>query len=137
MRQFILISLFLIPYSLFMFPVSALAQFCTAPGNRPGISTALGCLPYADDTAGTNAGKVLISTVLSWAVAVGGGLAFLLVVFAGFQITTAAGDPKRVQAARELLTAAVSGLIIIVLSILLLNFLGINVLGLGGLGFNL
>lgn len=95
-----------------------------------GVNTAFGCL-----MAGSP--KALVSQLLGWGVSVGGGIAFLMIVFAGFQMTTASGDPKRVQAARELMVSAISGLILIVLSILLLNFLGVNVLGLGSLGFKI
>ncbi|MBI2587191.1 hypothetical protein HYW29_00025 [Candidatus Amesbacteria bacterium] len=67
---------------------------------------------------------------------VGGGIAFLLIVYAGIQMATASGDPKRVKASQELLTAALGGLILIVLSLVLLNFVGVKILNLGGLGFN-
>lgn len=92
--------------------------------------TAIGCLKSGSP-------KDLVSQILSWAVFVGGGIAFILIVIAGFQITTASGDAKRVKAAQELLTSAISGLILIVLSVLLLNFIGVNILGLNNLGFNI
>ena len=60
-----------------------------------------------------------------------------MIVYAGFQMATAAGDPKRVKASQELLTAALGGLILIVISIALLNFLGVTVLGLDLFGFKL
>ena len=90
-----------------------------------GVQTAIGCLAAGDP-------KLFISQLLGWGVGVGGGIAFLMIVFAGFQIATAAGDPKRVQAAKELLTSAISGLILIVLSVLLLNFIGVKILHLPG-----
>lgn len=79
--------------------------------------------------------KELISQLLGWGVTVGGGIAFLMIVLAGFQMTTAGGDPKKVQAARELLVSAISGLVLIALSIVVLNFIGVSVLGLDNLGF--
>lgn len=110
-------------------PVSA--QFCgsdNSPNN--GVDTAIGCLMANDP-------KQFISQLLGWGISVGGGISFLLIIFAGFQIATAAGDPKRVQAGRELLFAAISGLILIILSIMLLNIIGVTVLGLDKLGFRL
>lgn len=94
------------------------------------VSTGLGCLNAGDPAA-------LIGQILGWAVVVGGGVAFLLIVYAGFQITTATGDPKKMHAANELLTAAVSGLILIVLSIVILNTIGVSILGLDRFGFSL
>lgn len=93
-----------------------------------GVNSAIGCLAAGDP-------KLFISQLLGWGVGIGGGIAFLLIVYAGFMIATAAGDPKRVQAGRELLMSAIGGLILIVLSVLLLNFIGVNILGLNNLGF--
>lgn len=100
--------------------------FCDVNGSK-GVPTALGCLNIT--------GKQTISQILGWAVGVGGGIAFLLIVYSGFQMATASGDPKRVKASQELLTAALGGLVLIVLSVVLLNFIGVKVLNLGGLGF--
>ena len=98
--------------------------------NNKGVKTAIGCLMAGDP-------KQLISQLLGWGVSVGGGIAFLMIVFAGFQMTTAGGDPKKVQAAKELLVSALSGLVIIVLSVVLLNFIGVSVLGLEKFGLKL
>lgn len=95
--------------------------------DNKGVNTAIGCLMAGDP-------KLFVSQLLGWGVGVGGGIAFLLIVYAGFQMTTAAGDPKRVQAARELLVSAISGLLLIVFSIFLLNFIGIKILNLGPIG---
>lgn len=101
--------------------------FCTPGDATSGILTAIGCL-FAHNP------NQMIGQLLGWAVIVGAGIAFLLIVYAGFQISTAAGDPKRVQAARELLTSAISGLLLIIFSIVLLKVIGINILNLGTLG---
>lgn len=97
----------------------------TGANLNKGVNTAIGCLMAGDP-------KQFISQLLGWGAGVGGGIAFLMIIFAGFQIATAAGDPKRVQAAKELLTSAISGLILIVLSVLLLNFIGVKILHLPG-----
>ena len=94
-----------------------------------GVNTAIGCLMAGDP-------KQFISQLLGWGVGVGGGIAFLLIVYAGFQMATAGGDPKRVQAAKELLTSALAGLILIVLSVVLLNFIGVKILNLPGFAGN-
>jgi len=98
------------------------------PGSPTGkVWTALGCLD-----AGTP--NNLIGQILGWATILGAGIAFLMAVFAGIQITTAAGDPKRVKSGQELLTSALSGLLLIIFSIFLMNIIGIKILGLGPLG---
>ena len=100
-----------------------------ALGAAPGTSvwTAIGCLEAGNPTH-------FIGQILGWSTIVGSGIAFLLIVFGGFQITTAAGDPKRVKAAQELITAAIMGLLLIIFSIFLLNLIGIRILGLQFLG---
>ena len=101
-------------------------------GGTPGtyVWTAIGCLEAGNPTH-------FIGQILGWSTIVGAGIAFLLIVFGGFQITTAAGDPKRVKAAQELITAAIGGLLLIIFSIFLLNLIGIKVLNLGPGGLNL
>lgn len=94
------------------------------PANS-GVNTALGCL-----SAGSPVG--LITEILNWAVVLGIGISLLMIIFAGFQITTASGDPKRVKAGQELITSAISGLLLIIFSIVLLNFIGVKLLGLPG-----
>lgn len=94
-------------------------------GNGLGVDTALGCLMAGDP-------KQLVSQLWGWGISVGGLIAFVLIVFSGFQIVTSAGDPKRFKAAQELLTSAIGGLILIVLSVVLLNFIGVTVLKLPG-----
>lgn len=113
-------------------PVQTNTALCDPTGGTPGtgVQTAIGCLAAGDP-------KLLISQLLGWGVVVGGGIAFLMIILAGFQMTLAAGDPKRVQAARELLMAAIGGLILIVLSLVFLNFIGVSVLGLDKFGFKL
>lgn len=93
-----------------------------------GVNTAIGCLKATDP-------KAFLSQILSWALGISGGIAFILILIAGFQLATSAGDPKRTKAAQELLTSALSGLVLIALSVVILNFLGVSVFGLNSLGF--
>lgn len=93
-----------------------------------GIQTAIGCIRVFDQTT-------FLSDILKWAVGIGGGIAFLLIIYAGFMIMTGAGNPERLKAGQELLTSALSGLILLVLSIFVLKFIGIDILGLGAFGF--
>jgi len=94
-----------------------------------GIETAIGCINVLTDQ------NVFLGQILQWAVGIGGGIAFLLIVYAGFMVMTAAGDPERLKAGQELLTSAISGLILLVFSIFILRFIGIDILKLGQFGF--
>ncbi|MFZ5845440.1 MAG: hypothetical protein ACOY0S_03155, partial [Patescibacteria group bacterium] len=91
---------------------------CFALGNS---WTAIGCIPT--DPAG------FIGTFLGFGVGIAGGIAFLLILFGGFQIMTSSGNPERLNAGRELVGAAITGLLLIVFSLFLLRLIGFNILG--------
>lgn len=96
----------------------------TCTGTR--ISTAIGCIPYGDPNS-------FIAWFLKWAIGIAGGIAFLMIIFSGFQIMTSSNNPQQLQTGRELLTGAVSGLILIVFSVVLLKLIGVDILGIPGL----
>lgn len=100
----------------------------TCDNGSAGIQTAIGCIQVFNQTT-------FLSNILTWAVGIGGGIAFLLIIYAGFMIMTGAGNPERLKAGQELLTSALSGLILLVLSIFILRFIGIDILQLGKFGF--
>lgn len=90
------------------------------------IFTAIGCIPFI--------GNLTISSFfLRWGIGIGIGIAFVLMVIAGFMVITSAGDPRKLQAGKELLTAAISGLIILIFSAFILRIIGVNILNIPGL----
>lgn len=91
-----------------------------------GIDTAIGCIPVKNptETAGF---------FLSWGVGIGGGIAFLIFVFSGFQIMTAQGDPQKLQKGKEMLTSAVAGLILLIFAVFILRVVGVDILKIPGL----
>lgn len=48
-------------------------------------------------------------------------------------IITSQGDPRRLQSGKELLTAAIAGLLLVIFSVLILRVIGVNILGIPGL----
>ncbi|HTK03155.1 MAG TPA: hypothetical protein VL401_00050 [Alphaproteobacteria bacterium] len=93
------------------------------------IYTAIGCVSVLESQ------EAFLGGILKWAVGIGGGIAFLLILYAGFMIMTSGGNPERLKAGQELLTSAISGLILLIFSIFILKFIGIDILGLGAFGF--
>jgi hypothetical protein len=57
----------------------------------------------------------VIQNLLQYAVRLGGVIAFIFLVIGGFKYLTAGGDPKKAQAARNTLTYAVVGVVLLVL----------------------
>ncbi|HSX58453.1 MAG TPA: pilin [Candidatus Saccharimonadales bacterium] len=72
----------------------------------------------------------LVTTLLTIALGIAGGVAFLLIVYGGFRLVFSQGDPKAVQEARDIITSAVVGLLIIIFSVFILNLIGVDILGL-------
>jgi hypothetical protein len=106
-------------------PRPALVVECDKNGS-PGINTAIGCIPV------TSMSSFLIF-ILPWALGVGGGTAFVLIIVGGFLYMTSAGNPQRVRAAKELLTSAIIGLLLIIFSVYMLDLIGIRILRIPGL----
>ncbi len=90
------------------------------------LNTAIGCIPVED----TNQ---FMGYLLGWAIGIGGGIAFLLIVYAAFMITTSSGVPERLKAGQELLTSALMGIIMLIFSVFILRFIGVDILKIPGL----
>ena len=91
-----------------------------------GIDTAIGCIGVL---GGQNE---YLGDILGWAVGVGGGIAFLLIVYAGFMIMSSSGNPDRLKAGQELMTSAISGIVLLVLSVFVLRVIGVDILKIPG-----
>lgn len=98
---------------------------CTRNGVQ-GINTAIGCIIVTSPTE-------FLSFVLPWAIGVGSGAAFILMIIAGFLIMTSGGDPYKKKAGKDLLGGAIAGLLLIILSLYLLDLIGLRILRLPGL----
>lgn len=96
------------------------------PNDPNAISTAIGCLPIGDKNA-------FLTFILRWAIGISGGVSFILIIISGFMIMTASGDKRKLQSGRELLTAAIAGIILIIFSVFILDLVGIRILRIPGL----
>lgn len=96
--------------------------------NGTGIDSAIGCIDFKD----TNN---FMGSIFRWAAGLGGGIAFLLILLGGFSVMTSAGNPERLKDGQAIISAAVSGLVLLILCIFLLKFIGIDILGLNQFGF--
>lgn len=102
---------------------------CTPPGSDPntGINTAIGCIPVAGTQAFTE-------FLLKWGMGIAGGIAILLIIYATFLVMTSAGNPQRLQAGKELLTAAVMGLALLLFGAFILQLIGVSILNIPEFG---
>lgn len=96
---------------------SAAGQLCD--GDK-GIATAIGCIP-------TNPAD-FINALFKFGLGIGGGIAFLLMVFGAIEMITSAGNPESLKAGQERFTNAIIGILFIVFSVLLLQIIGVDIL---------
>ena len=100
------------------------AGICTSISPCSGVDTALGCIPTEPEN--------LVKWILKYAILMGGGIAFLLSVFGGVSIILAGGNPEKINAGKEIIGSALTGLLFIIFSVFLLRFIGYDILQLPG-----
>lgn len=65
----------------------------------------------------------VFSRILSLAIPFGGIAAFIMFVIGGFKYLTSGGDPRKSEAARQTITYALVGLLLLVSAFLIINFI--------------
>lgn len=100
--------------------------FCESKinGKVIGIETFIGCIPIFESMQETNQFLYLRGA------AIAGGIAFLMMIFSGFQMVTSRGEPEKYVSAKNLFTAAVAGLIVVIFSAFILRAITVNIFGL-------
>lgn len=87
-----------------------------ASGHYQGIETAIGCIEVTSSHS-------LTGTLFNIFTLTGGGIAFALILFGGLQVLTSSGNPKRVQAGKELITSALTGMLLIIFATFVYRFI--------------
>ena len=91
-----------------------------------GAYTALGCIDVSP--------QGFISWLLQRIIGIAGGIAFLLILYGGFQILTSTGDPEKLTSGKDIVVSAIAGLLMIIFSVLLLRIIGVDILQIPGFG---
>lgn len=91
-----------------------------------GIWTAVGCVP--SDLTG------LVGAVVAIGLSIGGGIALLMIIIAAYMFSISQGDPKKTNMGKEILTAAIVGLLFVIFSITMLRIIAVDVIVLPGFG---
>lgn len=73
--------------------------------------------------------KGFTTKILQIAIGLAGGLALILMVRGSISVLTSQGDPQKVNAGREVIVAAIAGLLFLIFSVLILRYIGIKILG--------
>lgn len=115
--------IFLLSFAIFFFliPSEALAQSTWANcqqsipgtgGNVTNVAT-LNCIP------------VVFTQIINYAMAFAGVVALFFIVYSGARYVTSGGEPKAVEGAKNTLTWAIIGLVVIVLAWAIINFISV------------
>lgn len=75
-----------------------------------------------------------VSQVYKIIIALGSGFAFLAILYGGFQVLTAGGDPQKVASGKNTIMGAIFGVLLIVFSIFLLKLIGYEIIKIPGFG---
>jgi cytochrome bd-type quinol oxidase subunit 2 len=66
----------------------------------------------------------LIMRIVSWALWLGGGVAVIYIIYGGFMYIAAGTDQAKAEEARQSITFAIFGVVVIALAITLITWLG-------------
>lgn len=108
-------------------------EFCDSNGivanvpdvNNVRVNTALGCIPVELNK--------LIGWALPFVLGIGGGIAFLLMIYGFILWATSEGDPKKIAGAQETVTSAIKGLLVCIFGLFILRLIALDILMIPGL----
>lgn len=101
-----------IPYTYCMLP----RVFADAVNlNDPGMNPAPGLTSYG----------ILVNVIVKNAFVFAGVISFILLILGGFQFIVAAGDTKKLEKSRGIITGSVIGLILVIASFWILEVVGV------------
>ena len=111
------------------------AGFCTVfqgekPSTLPQSGTgAQGKCPTALGSIPTNP-KAFAERILQIGIGLGGRIAFILMVIGSIRVLTSSGDQQKLSGGRDMIVAAIAGLLFIIFSVLILQFIGVEIIDL-------
>jgi hypothetical protein len=100
-----------------------LAACGTRDGFLPGLYDGIKCTNGNVDVTSINDFLIVIANVVRILIALSGGLAVIFIIVGGVFYVTAAGDPGRLKRAKEIITQAITGLIVVLLSYAVVTFI--------------
>lgn len=106
------------------------------PGQNPCTTGTSGECVTGLGKISTNLGS-FASRILAIALGIAGGLALILMVFGAVRVMTSSGNPQNAAQGREIMTAAVAGLLFIAFAVLILQFIGVVIVPIPGLTFGI
>lgn len=85
----------------------------------------LGSGPNGEQYATLQCIPAVFQLIITAALTFVGGVAVIMILYAGIRFITSRGDPKQVQGARQVMTWAIVGLVIVLVSFGIIRLIGI------------
>lgn len=85
------------------------------------VWTAIGCISVSP--------QGFVQTLLTFAIGIAGGIAFLMILFGAYSCMVSAGNPEKLNGCKEIITSALMGLLLVVFSTVILQIIGVDILG--------
>lgn len=100
---------------------------CLSCSSQNGMWTGLGCLPL-------DLNMLISGFILTTGIGLGGGFAFLCIIYAAFMMQSSQGNPEKLKKAQEMITSCIMGLMLIIFSVFIMKLIGVNILRIPGFG---
>ncbi|PWU23760.1 hypothetical protein C5B42_01895 [Candidatus Cerribacteria bacterium 'Amazon FNV 2010 28 9'] len=95
-------------------------------GQPNSLWTAFGCVP-------TNLSGI-VTSIVQIGLGLSGGIVVLAILAGSFMLATSSGNPKQVEEAQQMISAAIIGLLFVIFSAIILHFIGVTLLHIPGFG---
>jgi hypothetical protein len=125
------VALFFLTYFCILFLIPSPVEAIQAEINWPEI----GGVKIAEGGNLVATLPQLVQYFFNFAIAIGGIAAFSMLVFGGFRFLTSAGNPSAQKDAKDIITSAIVGLLLLLCSYLLLQVINPDILTLKSIGF--
>lgn len=96
---------------------------CHADGSH--IWTAIGCVP-------TDIWIIIKDYLFNTGMGIAGAISFLYFLYGCFLVLTSAGNPEKIEEAKQIIVSALSGLLLIIFSVFILRVISVDILKLPG-----
>jgi hypothetical protein len=106
--------------NLFQFQLAACG---TNDGILPGLYDGIKCTGGQVDINKVSDILTVLTNVIRILIALSGGLAVIFIIVGGVYYVTSAGDPTRLKRAKEIITQAVTGLVVVLMAYGVVTFI--------------
>ena len=95
---------------------------CTSSGR---MWTAIGCVEFSLQ-------GIIQEQIIGWGIGLAGISAILCIIYSALILQTSANNPEKIKQAQDMMTACITGLVVIIFAVFILNVIGVDILRIPG-----